>query len=132
MKEEKPCRFIPLFTQPIISGKSSITMRPKSPGDLTYLETDYTVISTTNSLNYILTQSVEFHKPTDSNWDSVKKSGMCFGNRTQRTPNPPFFGGTAIIINCLKSQNPYSFPKYLMLCCMLLIASGEWSCSTWQ
>ena len=92
MKEEKPCRFIPLFTQPIISGKSSITMRPKSPGDLTYLETDYTVVSTTNSLNHILTQSVEFHKPTDSNWDSVEKSGMCFGNRTQRTSNTPFLG----------------------------------------
>ena len=26
------------------------------------------------------------------NRDSVEKSGMCFGNRTQRTSNPPFSG----------------------------------------
>ena len=25
---------------------------------------------------------------TDSNWDSVEKSGMCFGNRTQRSFPP--------------------------------------------
>ena len=31
-------------------------------------------------------------KPTDSNWDSAEKNGMCFGNRTQRTSNPPFSG----------------------------------------
>ena len=41
------------FTHPIISGNSSITVRPKSPGDLTYLDTDYTVVPTTNSLTIL-------------------------------------------------------------------------------
>jgi hypothetical protein len=32
------------------------------------------------------------NKIDESLLDSVKKSGMCFGNRTQRTSNPPFSG----------------------------------------
>ena len=65
---------------------------PSLPGDLTYIDTDYTVVSTTNSLSHLWTQSGKSSKPTDSNWDSVEESGMCFGNRTQRTSNPPFSG----------------------------------------
>ena len=65
---------------------------PSLPGDLTYLDTDYTVVSTTNSLTNLWIQSGKSQKPTDSNWDSVEKIGMCFGNRTQRTSNLPFSG----------------------------------------
>ena len=40
------------FIRTIVSGNSSITVRPKPPGYLTNLGTDYTVVSTTNSLNF--------------------------------------------------------------------------------
>ena len=45
-----------------------------------------------NSLTILWTESEEFQEPTESNWDSTEKSGMCFGNRTQRTSNSPFSG----------------------------------------
>ena len=41
-------------------------------------------------LSHLWTQSEKSHKPTDSNWDSVEKSGMCFGNRTQQHRIPCF------------------------------------------
>ena len=86
--------FFSPFIHPIISGKVTHQSRwdPSLPGDLTYLDTDNTVVSTTNSLSHLLTQTEKSSKPTDSNWDSVEKSGMCFGNRTQRTSNSRFQG----------------------------------------
>ena len=99
---------------------------PSLPRNRTYLDTDYTVVSTTNSLSHLWTQLKEFHEPTDSNWDSVVKSGMCFGNRTQRTSNPLLlWGNTAITLICQKPLRDPILPMF-SLC---LSDVGVWDSS---
>ena len=99
---------------------------PSLPADYTYLDTDNTVVSTTNSLSHLWTQPEKFQKPTDFNWDSVEKSGMCFGNRTQRTSNPPFSG--EIRLSHWSLIKPYRDPilRMFFLC---LITIGAWDFS---
>ena len=105
---------------------------PSLPGDLTSLDTDYTVVSTTNSLTTLWTQSEKSQEPTDSNWDSVEKSGMCFGNRTQRTSNPPFSGEIQLSHSSLRKPWETQFSQcspyvsLLLVCEILRFCESRW------
>ena len=69
-----------MFIHPIISGKSSITLRPSLLGNLTYLDTDHTVVSTTNSLNFSesgwWSRILEGDASTDPNFDRFVGCGV--------------------------------------------------------
>ena len=77
-----------------------------------FVEVGSTVVSTTNSLSNLWTRSEEFQEPVDSNWDSAGKSGMCFGNRTQRTSNLPFSGEIRLSHSPSRKPRETQFSQY--------------------